>query len=303
MRGSSINEATRWINIPGLNVSFQTSDFAKMALMLNLAFLLSKKRDEVNDFKKGFIPFMFPICLTCGLIFPSNFSTAALLFVTSAILLFVGRVRLKYLLALLGTGIAFFGIIILIAVNLPDTGRTGTWKKRVTTFISNEDSFQAEQSKTAISTGGIFGKGVGKSVQRNTLPHSYSDFIFAIIVEEYGSFFALGIVLLYLILLYHGIGVVKKITNTFPALLVAGMTLLIVIQAFAHICVCVGIVPDTGQTLPMVSMGGTSLLITGAQFGMILSVSRAIFPKKSKKEISNDIDNKLNNAQNNEHEN
>ena len=299
LRGSSINEATRWINIPGINISFQTSDYAKMALMMYLAVLLSKNRDDLKDFK-GFLLLMIPVCLTCLLILPSNLSTAALLFVTSLVLMYVGRVKLKYIAATLGTGIAVLGIFILIAVNLPDTGRTGTWEKRITNYFSKEDHFQAEQSKIAIATGSFLGKGPGQSVQRNILPHPYSDFIFAVIVEEYGGLAGLLIMSFYLVFLYRGIEIVKRIPGTFPALLALGMILLIVIQAFTHIGVCTGLFPVTGQTLPLVSMGGTSLIITGMQLGMILSVSRSVTNNQSDDDLNDNPDKETDNEQNTE---
>ncbi len=276
LRGASINEAARWISLPG-GFSFQTSDLAKMSLMMYLATQLSQRQPDIKDLKKGFIPLMIPIGITCMLILPANFSTAALVFVTAMVLLFIGRVKMQHLASLAGIGVVGIGIFVIIALNSPDTGRVGTWKRRIENFFSKDgENFQADQAKIAIATGGVFGKGPGQSVQRNILPHPYSDFIFAIIVEEYGVVMGIFIMALYLILLFRSVALIKKCPRTFPAFLAAGVVLLIVIQAFVHIGVNTGVFPVTGQTLPMISMGGTSMLITGLQLGMLLSVSREL---------------------------
>lgn len=274
--GVSINEAARWIALPG-GLSLQTSDLGKITLMMYLATLISDKQPVIKDFKKGFIPLMIPISITCLLILPANFSTAALLMMTSMVLLYIGRVKIKHILSLAGIGTIVLGLFVLIALNSPNTGRVGTWKRRIENFVSKDgDNFQADQAKIAIATGGVFGKGPGQSVQRNTLPHPYSDFIFAIIIEEYGLIAGIFIMALYLILLYRSFALIKKCSTTFPALLVAGMSLLIVIQAFAHIGVNIGVFPVTGQTLPLISMGGTSMIISGVVIGIILNVSNEI---------------------------
>ena len=300
-RGASINEAARWISLPG-GLSFQTSDLAKMALIMYLATQLSQRQADVEDLKKGFLPLIAPIFFTCALILPANFSTAALIFVVSMLLLFIGRVRFKHLMVLAAIGVAAISLFVVIALNSPDTGRVGTWKRRIENFISKDgDNFQADQARIAIATGGMMGKGPGQSVQRNVLPHPYSDFIFAIIVEEYGFVVGLLIMILYLILLFRSVALIRKCPRTFSAFLAAGMVLIIVIQAFAHIGVSVGVFPVTGQTLPMISMGGTSMLITGVQFGVLLSVSRSVLeaPKDNatqsepsfENELSDEIDN------------
>jgi cell division protein FtsW len=276
LRGASINEAARWISLPG-GFSFQTSDLAKMSLMMYLATQLSQRQPDIKDLKKGFLPLMIPIGITCMLILPANFSTAALVFVSSMVLLFIGRVSLKHLASLAGIGVIGIGIFVVIALNSPDTGRVGTWKRRIESFFTKDgENFQANQAKIAVATGGVFGKGPGQSVQRNILPHPYSDFIFAIIIEEYGIVLGFFIMSLYLILLFRSVALIKKCPRTFPAFLAAGMVLLIVIQAFAHMGVNTGVLPVTGQTLPMISMGGTSMLITGIQIGTLLSVSRGL---------------------------
>lgn len=240
VRGVSINEAARWITLPG-GFSFQTSDLAKLALMMYLATQISLKQPDIKDFKKGFVPLLIPIGLTCMLILPANFSTAALIFVSSMVLLYIGRVRIKHLSLLAGVGVVGIGIFILVALNMPDSGRVGTWKRRIENFVSKDgENFQADQAKIAVATGGMFGKGPGQSVQRNILPHPYSDFIFAIIIEEYGLITGIFIMSLYLILLFRSVALIKKCPTTFPAFLVAGMVILIVLQAFAHIGVNTG---------------------------------------------------------------
>ena len=297
VRGVNINEAARWITLPG-GFSFQTSDLAKLALMMYLATQISLKQPDIKDFKKGFVPLLIPIGLTCMLILPANFSTAALIFVSSMVLLYIGRVRIKHLSLLAGVGVVGIGIFILVALNMPDSGRVGTWKRRIENFVSKDgENFQADQAKIAVATGGMFGKGPGQSVQRNILPHPYSDFIFAIIIEEYGLITGIFIMSLYLILLFRSVALIKKCPTTFPAFLVAGMVILIVLQAFAHIGVNTGVFPVTGQTLPMISMGGTSMIINGIQIGIILSVSKEILKQSSANapsvQTTNETDNEV----------
>ncbi len=278
-KGISLNQASRWITLPGIGLSFQTSDLAKFALIIYIARLLSSKQEHIKDFKKAFKPIVLPIIVVCGLILPANFSTAAILFATSLILMFVGRVSLKYLFAIIGIGLVFFGIFVLVVLNSPDHGRVGTWKKRIENYVDKDDdsgNYQINQSKIAIVTGGVFGKGPGHSTQRNFLPHPYSDFIYAIIIEEYGFVGGFFILLLYLILLYRAGVIVKKCERTFPAFLVIGLTFSIVFQAMINMAVAVNIFPVTGQTLPFVSMGGTSIIFTSIAMGIVINVSRKV---------------------------
>ena len=190
MFGSSVNDASRWLSIPYVNIDFQTSDFAKLALIMYVARMLSRKQEQIKDFKSAFVPIMLPILIVCALIMPSNLSTALILFMTSLTLMFVGRVNLKYIFSLIAIGL--FGVILIVVIlyNSPDKGRIGTWKNRVLTFTGiKEDpdlTFQADQAKIAVATGGVIGKFPGNSTQRNVLPQAYNDFIYAIIVEEYG---------------------------------------------------------------------------------------------------------------------
>jgi cell division protein FtsW len=275
--GTSINQATRWLTLPGLGFTIQTSDFAKLALIMYLARLLSQKQNEIKDLKLSFMPVLWPVLLVCMLILPSNLSTALILLTTSIILMFIGRVRTLYLVALIGSGIFVIGIFIGIVMYSKSEGRLGTWKNRIESFIGGEgENYQAEQSKIAVATGGLIGKGPGNSTQRNFLPHPYSDFIYAIIIEEYGLAGAILIIAFYLWLLYRAGVIVKRSSRTFPALLAIGLTISIVLQALINMAVVVGLVPVTGQPLPLVSMGGSSLVFTSVAIGIILSVSHGI---------------------------
>jgi len=277
--GTNINEASRWLTLPGLGFTIQTSDFAKLALIMYLARLLSLKQKEIKNLKEAFQPLIIPLILVCMLILPANLSTALILFATSIVLLFIGRVPVKYLIVIIGIGILALSLFVSVALLINKEGRVATWKNRIENYVegSSDEFFQVEQAKIAVASGGFFGKSPGKSTQRNFLPHPYSDFIFAIIIEEYGLFLgAIPLVLAYLILLYRGGALVHKANRTFPAFLAIGLTLLIVFQAFINMAVAVSLFPVTGQTLPFVSMGGSSLLFTSIAFGIILSVSRGI---------------------------
>ncbi len=280
--GTNINQAARWITLPGTSLTFQTSDLAKLALIMYLARLLSLKQDKIKSYKEAFVPIIIPVLLICGLIMPANLSTSLLLFCVSIILMFIGRVKFTYI-ALLGLVMGVFMVMLItIALKSNWEGRWETWRNRVVHHMEQDSrgNYQSEQSKIAIATGGIIGKGPGRSVQRNFLPHPYSDFIFAIIVEEYGLMGGLLVVLLYLILLYRAGLFVKNSTRTFPAFVSFGMALMLVFQAIVNMGVAVGIFPVTGQPLPMISMGGTSILFTSVGFGILLSVSRGIQQQK-----------------------
>ena len=277
--GEQVNQAARWLTVPGTGVSFQTSDFAKLALIVFVARYLSRNQSEIMNFKKGFLPVLIWIILICGLILPANLSTAAILFLTCAVLLYIGRVRVIYLLGLLAIGISFVLIFFVIAKNSPDQSRAGTWQNRVMSYVNpgEGDSFQTDKAKIAIANGGIFGKFAGHSTQRHSLPQAYSDFIFAIIIEEYGFLFgALPLTFVYLIFLYRAGIIVRKCDRTFPAFLAIGLTLGIVIQAFVNMGVAAGLFPVTGQPLPWISRGGTSILFTSMAFGILLGISRSV---------------------------
>ena len=289
--GVNLNEAQRVVEIFG--ISFQSSDFAKIALIGYLARELTIRQNEIKSFESAFIPLMLPVLAVVGLIFPENFSTAGILFASCLVLLFVGRINMKYLLAFLAGAIVIMSIYIIIVVNVAeDKGRTGVWVQRIESFVgkfsgeeksaeeiandANAEDFQSIQSKIAIAGGGLVGKAPGRSTQRNYLPHPYSDFIFAIIVEEYGLLGGAFVILLYLILLYRAIRIMVAIPQSFGGFTAFGLAFMMVMQAMVNIGVAVGIFPVTGQPLPFVSMGGTSILFTGFALGIILSVSKEV---------------------------
>jgi cell division protein FtsW len=267
--GSNINEANRWITIPVINQAFQPSDLAKLALIAAIAGMLAKRQNSIKDFKSTFVPIIIAIGLICGLIAMANFSTAILLLMTCLLIMFIGRVPVKYL-----------AIVVLVGVlGLTTAGFIGqrgeTLISRVEAFLDEDEiPFQAEQSFIAIATGGLTGKGPGNSEQRNSLPHPYSDFIYAIIIEEYGMVGGFGVLFLYLALLYRGMRIVANSNKAFGGLLSAGLSFALVIQALVNMAVAVGLGPITGLPLPLLSMGGTSLVFTGISLGIILSVSR-----------------------------
>jgi cell division protein FtsW len=273
--GNEINQASRWITIPFTGQTFQSSDLAKLALIMFLARELSRRQENIKDFKKSFLPILLSVCFVIGLIAPANFSTALMLFGTSCLIMLIGRISFKQIfLSCLAVG-----LILLVVIFFGP--RRETYKSRINTFISKEQvdpdkSFQSDQSKIAIATGGIFGKGPGNSSQRNYLPHPYSDFIFSIIIEEYGLFGGAMVILAYLFFLFRSIKIITKAPKAFGALLACGLSFSLVIQAFANMAVAVNLMPVTGVPLPLVSMGGTSILFTSLAFGIILSISRNI---------------------------
>ena len=267
--GVNLNDASRWIQIPVINASFQPSDLASLALITSLASMLSKRQLNIADFKDSLIPILIWCGVICGLIALTNLSSAILLFLTCMLIMFIGRVPVKYLAmlvfvgAIAGVGALKFGV------------RGDTAKSRVESFVSGKDlPFQAKHARIAVATGGIFGKGPGNSQQRNILPHPYSDFVYAIIVEEYGLIGGSVVLILYLVLLYRGMKGVVNSERAFGGLLAAGLSFAIVLQAMVNMGVVVGLGPITGLPLPLGSMGGTSLLFTGISIGIVLSVSR-----------------------------
>lgn len=280
--GVNLNEAKRVLPLP-FGLTFQTSDLAKLTLIMYLARELTKKQEIIKDFKSAFIPIIIPVLIVCMLILPANFSTAAILFSTSLVLMFIGRVNIKHILSMIGLGIVAI-IFILMMVKISPAmmhkvfPRAETWLGRIENFGEgeSEDEYQVEQAKIAIAGGGIFGKLPGNSEQRNFLPHPYSDFIYAIIIEEYGFIGGALILILYLILLYRAIKIVAKVPRNFGAFLTIGVTFSLVFQAMINMGVAVHLLPVTGQTLPFVSMGGTSIWFTSISIGIILSVSKEV---------------------------
>ncbi|MBE9519143.1 MAG: FtsW/RodA/SpoVE family cell cycle protein [Bacteroidetes bacterium] len=273
--GTNINEATRWLQIPGTGLTIQPSDFAKIALVMYLAKILSVNQNNIKDFKGVFGKISLAIIGTCALILPANFSTALIVFVTAFSLMFVGRIPVRYLGLMIFTGIFALSIFIGGALLLNKEGRIATWKNRIENYVDGEgDNYQADQAKVAIVQGGLFGKGPGNSTQRNLLPHPYSDFIYAIIIEEYGTLVGgILVIALYLWLFFRAGMIIRRSKSTYGAFLAFGLSMGLVLQAFVNMAVAVGLVPVTGQTLPLVSMGGSSIFFTSMATGMILSVS------------------------------
>ena len=287
--GTNFNEASRWLTLPGTNITFQTSDFAKLALIMYIARMLSKKQEEIKSFRSAFLPVIIPVFIVCGLILPANFSTAAVVFISAVYLMFIGRISMKYIGGMIGIAIAAFALFILISLALGRTGRIETWKARIERFSGKGDSdnYQSDQAKIAIANGGLIGRFPGNSIQRNFLPHPYSDFIFAIIIEEYGFAGGIFIVFLYLLLFFRVIRFIHYSPMAFGTLLAAGCTFMLVFQAMINMAVAVNLFPVTGQPLPMLSMGGTSLWFTSIALGIVLSVSRQV--EKEKKEGGSEL--------------
>ncbi|GAB2868043.1 MULTISPECIES: FtsW/RodA/SpoVE family cell cycle protein [Hymenobacter] len=268
--GGETNGASRWMTIPVINQTFQPSDLAKLALISHLASMLSRRQQHLDDFKSTLLPVMLWVGTICSLIILSNASTALLLFATCMLLMFIGRVPLKHMAVMVGI------FVVLGGAGLAAGQRLGTVMSRVTNFTdkTKKTPFQLEHSYIAIATGGIVGKGPGKSTERNILPHPYSDFIYAVIIEEYGLLGGFVILFLYLAFLYRGLKTVMNSYGAFGGLLSAGLSFSLVLQALVNMGVAVGLGPITGLPLPLLSMGGTSLIFTGISIGIILAVSR-----------------------------
>ncbi|WP_225321343.1 FtsW/RodA/SpoVE family cell cycle protein [Rhizosphaericola mali] len=308
--GAEINDGSRWIKVPIIHLTIQTSDFAKLALFMYISRQLSKKQSVIKDFKKGFLPLIIPICLTCVLIMPANLSNALLTGAISLVLLFIGRVNLKYIFSFIG--IVAIPIVILISIaiathkdvdkdnlNDPTTSsvsssggvfkRLGTWVSRIQDFIyatgdDKDAPYQVQQAKIAIANGNVlWGLGPGNSRQRNFLPQAYNDFIYSIIIEEYGLLGGAFIMFIYLMFLFRCIRIFRRCPYAFGAFLALGLSFTLVIQALANMAVNVNIVPVTGVTLPLVSMGGSSFLFTCVSIGIILSVARNVEVQEGKR--------------------
>lgn len=289
--GVSINSATRWLEIPIIGMRLQTSDLAKVALVIYLARGLTVYQHELNNFSVVTMKLVVPIGIVCVLIMSENLSTAVMIFGISMIILYIGRVPFRFLLTYAGLGLAAVILFAsLLLVFKKDDNRVQVWKNRIEAYFSGESNpdadYQANQAKIAISTGKIFGKLPGKSTQRNLLPQSNSDFIFAIIVEEYGLFGAVIVIMAYLALMFRGVQIARKCDYAFPALMVLGLTVMIVFQAFLNMLVAVGLFPVTGQTLPMISWGRTSVMVISFSLGAILSVSRVMNMRERKEKLS-----------------
>jgi cell division protein FtsW len=288
--GVKLNEGSRWVRLPFINQTFQTSDLAKLALFMFLARTMSIKQNVIKDFKKGFLPVLIPVLVTCGLIAPANLSTALMLGVTCSILFFIGRVQVKHIALLALVGVLGFAMLF-TASKIFHFGRAGTWEQRIDEFFGKKtetggkkhDTFQIEMAKIAIANGGIAGRGPGHSLQRNFLPHPYSDFIYSIIIEEYGLIGGGFVILLYLLFLWRSIIIFRRCPYAFGAFLAVGLSITLVFQAMLAMAVNVHLVPVTGLTLPMISMGGSSIWFTSIAIGIILSVSRNVDEMEGKK--------------------
>jgi cell division protein FtsW len=267
--GVTLNDAARWIEVPFVGLSFQPSDFASLALIVNLASMLSKRQQNIEDIKESLIPILFWCGVICGLIALTNLSTAVLLLITCMLIMFIGRVPMKYLAMLVFVGILFGAL----ALKFGSRGETA--KSRIANFVNGTElPFQAKHGRIAVATGGVMGKGPGNSDQRNILPHPYSDFIYAIVIEEYGMVGGATVLILYLVLLHRGMKAAYNSERAFGGLLSAGLSFDLVCQAMVNMGVVVGLGPITGQPLPLISMGGTAMVFTGLSVGIILSVSR-----------------------------
>jgi cell division protein FtsW len=281
--GTSENDAARWLRVPGTSIGFQTSDIAKIALAAYIARILSGCQDNPMESELSFKKIMIAILVVSGLIMPSNLSTALMIYAGSVILMFVGRIPVKRIMSAFAVLLAAGILVTILGTVFPKLWRFGTWKNRIVTFVigGNEDStYQTNYAKAAIATSGLVGKLPGNSSVRYSLPYAYSDFIYAIIIEEWGAIVAILVLLAYLALLYRTGLIVKASSRTFPAFLAIGLSINLVLQAMVHMAVSVGLFPVTGQTLPIVSHGGTSMIITFMSLGVILSISRSLKMKE-----------------------
>lgn len=277
--GSEMNDAKRWITIPVINLTFQSSDFAKLALIMYTSRTLAIKQGVIKDFKDGFLPIMLPIGIVCGLIMMENMSTALILLLTNLIIMFLGRVSLKYVFATIVVGIFVLGSVVAISYFSPSGGRFHTWKNRVMDYVDADPenpSYQIMNANIAIANGGLVRFAPGKCTQCSFLPEAYSDFIFATIIEEYGLLGGAFVIFLYLLLLYRIINIVRNSQRIFSALMALGLGMSLVIQAFINMGVAVNLLPVTGLTLPFLSMGGTSIWFNSIAIGIILSVSKYV---------------------------
>ena len=301
-----MNEGSRWIRLPIIGMNLQTSELAKLALFMYLARLISKKQEVIKDFKKGYLPLIIPVGIICILIAPANLSTALLLGASCMLLLFIGRARTKHLLLTVGVVLVPVLFLIIAAVishrsgdesaevkkepGSKITARVDTWISRVEHFIyggkgaDDDDAYQVNQAKIAIAKGGFLGVGPGNSTQRNFLPQAYNDFIYPIIIEEYGLVGGAFIVFIYLVFLFRSIKIFRRCPFAFGAFLALGLSFTLAIQAIANMAVSVNLFPVTGVTLPLVSMGGSSFLFTCLAIGIILSVARNVEQREGKKE-------------------
>jgi cell division protein FtsW len=277
--GTTYNEGSRWIRLPLVGITFQTSDLAKLALFMFLARQLSRLQNDLGNFKKVALQVFLPVMVICGLIALANLSTALMIALSCGMLFFIGRIRTTHLLILLGLGLMLFGAIYGFS-KLTGKGRATTWEKRIKSFTSDSKEAIPDQvllGKIAVAKGGATGVGPGNSSTRNFLPHAYSDMIYAVIIEEYGLIIGgAGLILLYLLFLWRSIVIFRRCPFAFGAFLAIGLSFTLVFQAFLNMGVNVNLLPVTGLTLPLISMGGSSIWFTCLAIGIILSVSRFV---------------------------
>ena len=286
--------ASRWIQIPFIGVGFQTSTLAGLVIMVYVARYLARNKDKEITFKETLLQLWLPVAIILALILPANFSTTAIVFSMVLLVAFIGGYPLKYILSVVGIGVLGLTLFVLTAKAFPDAmpNRVDTWISRVENFSNKnaEEGYQVEKAKIAIASGGLQGRGPGKSIQKNFLPQSSSDFIFAIIVEEYGLFGALVVILMYFLLLFRIVMAAKKATSIFATLLIIGVGLPIIFQAIINMAVAVNLFPVTGQTLPLISSGGTSIWMTCFAIGIILSVTADKVKKENLENEENPLD-------------
>jgi len=287
--GAEVNGAGRWIRIPFVNLTFQSSDFAKLALIVYLSKLLVRKQQKFDNWKEGIFPLLIPIGLTCFLILKDNFSTAAMLFLLSMIMLFIGRVPLLKLLTLAGSGVGSVVLVVGAHLTFPDANilpRYDTWMNRINNRVDatnqSVESLQANQqannAKLAISVGSVFGQGVGDGKLKEFLPEAYADFYYATFVEEFGSGAALVLVFLYLILLYRMIRISLKTSDLFQSYVCMGIGIHLLTQASINMVVCTGVFPVTGQNMPFLAMGGSALVMACISIGVVQSFAKELKP-------------------------
>ena len=273
--GVSKGNASRWI------MGFQPSDFAKLVLILYISRMLTTKQDEIKDFKKGLLPILWPVLVICGLILPADFSTAAMLLIVCFTMIFIGGAKIKHLVSIVGTAVVGFLFLILLNMAFPGLlPRVDTWEKRMMSYGSGDkqENYQAEMAKRAVANGFLFGKGPGRGHVKNDLYSAQSDFIYASSIEEFGSIFGgIGLLLLYMILFFRAIRIMNKVDSKFAFYLVFGLSFMLIFQSFINMGVGVNLFPVTGQPLPLISMGGTSILFTCISLGVILNVSATVY--------------------------
>ena len=271
--------ASRWIRVAGF--TFQPSELAKLSLFVLLARNLVHFKDKLHSFKQSFLPILGPVILICALILPSNFSTSAIIFMISFLIMFIGRYSLKWLGVMLLIGVGSISLFYIVVMKFPNiSNRIATWNARIECYFDEDcENYQVNHAKIAIARGGVWGQGPGKSVQKYFLPQSSSDFIYAVIVEEYGRVGGLFVIILYLMLLFRVLRIASKSDDDFAILMAIGLGFSIISQAFINMAVAVNLLPVTGQTLPLISAGGSSVWMTCAAIGLILSISNSIQPQ------------------------